>query len=116
MALLNATILSFLGSLSYWLTIGFDPEVVEILNLLPYLKDGLNYGEPPEIAHDAPSLSYLGKGRPDYRGGSIPEIPVFLGAKDFFITGNSKFMFGGYNTYYVYKSKNGMFISMEMNV
>jgi hypothetical protein len=90
-----------------WLDIGFAPEAVDILELLPYLKDDINYGESVHIAYDASTLSYLGKGNPEYRG--IDQvIPEFLDPKDFFVTGESRCMYVG-NFYYLYKSEDGMF-------
>jgi hypothetical protein len=65
-----------------WLEIGSDPEVADFLEPLPYLQDDMNVGEPIDIAHDAPALSYLGKANPEYRG--ITEISQFLGSKDIF--------------------------------
>jgi len=89
-----------------WLRIGFAPEVVDLLELLPYLKEG-KWGEPIHISHDAPSLSYLGAGNPTYRGPE--EIPELLTEKDFFITGNGRGMFGRRHYHYLYRSEDGMF-------
>jgi hypothetical protein len=90
-----------------WLDIGFAPEVVDILELLPYGKDEVIYYEQPaHIAPDAPFLTYLGKGDSQYRG--IIEIPEFLSPEDFLVTGNSRCMFGPRNFYYLYKSKDGV--------
>jgi hypothetical protein len=90
-----------------WLDIGFDTEVVDVLELLPYLQDDISIGESVDIAHDAPTLSYLGKGKAEYRG--TAEIPQFLGSKDIFVTGSSRNIFGPCNLYYLYKSEEGLF-------
>jgi len=78
---------------------------------LPYLQDDISFGEPVDIAHDAPTLSYLGKGNPEYRG--IAPILQFLGTKDFFVTGSSRDLFGTRNLYYLYKSEDASMTIMR---
>jgi hypothetical protein len=92
-----------------WLSIGFNQEAVDILELLPYFKESVVSNYQPEIAHDAPGLSYLGKGMTAYRG--ISETGQFLDPRDFFVTGDGSEdgtgMFGPRNTYYLYRSEDG---------
>jgi hypothetical protein len=96
-----------------WLDIGFTPEVVDILELLPYLQDDIsNPGSLADIAHNAPALPYLGDANPAYRGPL--EIPNFVAPTDFFITGND--LFGNFHYYYLYKSDDGISRSTEAEV
>jgi hypothetical protein len=92
-----------------WLNIGFESEVVDILELLPYIKESIYPNEPIHIAHDAPGLSYLGKANTDYRGNT--ETGKFLDLKDVFITGDGvghRYMFGTRHIFYLYRSEDGL--------